>query len=119
MYYSEIDPRTMKRVFVAKTAEEKAMQRALLQWRRPDKRPIVLAALRKAGREDLIGYGRECLLRPGPDAKAGEPRKTAPKKNEKPAEKKAPLVRKKGWAKPKTSAKNAKPGKPKKKTGGK
>ena len=119
MYYSEIDPRTMKRVFVAKTAEEKAMQRALLQWRRPDKRPIVLAALRKAGREDLIGYGRECLLRPGPDAKAGEPRKATPKKADKPTEKKAPLVRKKGWAKPKTSAKNAKPGRPKKKTGGK
>ena len=118
MYYSEIDPRTMKRVFVAKTAEEKAMQRALLQWRRPDKRPIVLAALRKAGREDLIGYGRECLLRPGPDAKAGEPRKAVSGKPEKTAEKKAPLVRKKGWAKPKAAAKNAKPGKPKKKLGG-
>ena len=116
MYYSEIDPRTMKRVFVAKTAEEKAMQRALLQWRRPDKRPIVLAALRKANREDLIGYGRECLLRPGPDAKAGTPRKDAPKKTEKPAEKKAPLVRKKGWAKPKSAAKSAKP---RKKNGGK
>ncbi|WP_087065040.1 YgiQ family radical SAM protein, partial [Intestinibacillus massiliensis] len=64
MYYSGIDPRTMKPVYVAKTPEEKAMQRALLQWRRPDKRPIVLAALKKAGREDLIGFGRECLIRP-------------------------------------------------------
>ena len=59
MYYTEIDPRTMKPVYVAKTPEEKAMQRALLQWRRPDKRPIVLAALKKAGREDLIGFGKE------------------------------------------------------------
>lgn len=54
----------MKPVFVAKTPEDKAMQRALLQWRRPDKRPIVLAALKKAHREDLIGYGKECLIRP-------------------------------------------------------
>ena len=64
MYYTGLDPRTMKPVYVARTPEEKAMQRALLQWRRPDKRPIVLAALKKAGREDLIGFGRECLLRP-------------------------------------------------------
>ena len=47
MYYTEIDPRTMKPVFVAKTPEDKAMQRALLQWRRPDKRPIVIAALKR------------------------------------------------------------------------
>ena len=66
MYYTGIDPRTMKPVYVAKTPEEKAMQRALLQWRRPDKRPIVAAALRKAGREDLVGFGKECLLRPLP-----------------------------------------------------
>ena len=65
MYYTELDPRTMKPVFVAKTPEDKAMQRALLQWRRPDKRPIVIAALKKAHREDLIGFGRECLIRPG------------------------------------------------------
>ena len=66
MYYTGIDPRTMKPVYVAKTPEEKAMQRALLQWRRPEKRPIIAAALRKAGREDLVGYGRECLIRPLP-----------------------------------------------------
>ena len=67
MYYSEIDPRTMKPVYVAKTPEEKAMQRALLQWRRPDKRPIIIAALRKAGREDLIGYDKSCLIHPRPN----------------------------------------------------
>lgn len=67
MYYSEIDPRTMKPVYVAKTPEEKAMQRALLQWRRPDKRAIVIQALQQAGREDLIGYDKQCLIRPRPN----------------------------------------------------
>jgi uncharacterized radical SAM protein YgiQ len=57
MYYSEIDPRTMEPIYVPKTAREKAMQRALLQWRRPDKQKIVTEALKEAGREDLIGYG--------------------------------------------------------------
>lgn len=55
----------MKPVFVAKTPEDKAMQRALLQWRRPDKRPIVIAALKKAHREDLSALAWECLIRPG------------------------------------------------------
>ncbi len=66
MYYTGIDPRTMKPVYVAKTPEEKAMQRALLQWRKPEKRPIIVAALKKAGREDLIGFGKECLIHPKP-----------------------------------------------------
>lgn len=57
MYYSGIDPRTMKPVYVEKTAEGKAMQRALLQARNPKNRPLVVKALRKAGREDLIGRG--------------------------------------------------------------
>ena len=57
----------MKPVYVAKTPEEKEMQRALLQWRRPDKRAIVIKALLQAGREDLIGYGKECLIRPRPN----------------------------------------------------
>ena len=64
MYYTEIDPWTMKPVYVAKTPHEKAMQRALLQWARPDKRKLVIQALHEAGREDLIGYGKECLVRP-------------------------------------------------------
>ena len=57
MYYTEIDPMTMKQVYVAKSFHEKAMQRALLQWKRPDKRKLVIEALKEAGREDLIGYG--------------------------------------------------------------
>ena len=101
MYYTEIDPRTMKPVYVAKTAEEKAMQRALLQWRRPDKRPIVLAALKKAGREDLIGFSKECLIRPArgekppvPSARTGKSAKGA-----RPAAHRPSTPKKKGWAK--------------------
>ena len=103
MYYTGLDPRTMQPVYVAKTPEEKAMQRALLQWRRPDKRPIVLAALKKAGREDLIGYGKECLIRPArgekppaPSGKAGKPAKGARSASHHPTPPK-----KKGWAKAK------------------
>ncbi len=64
MYYTGIDPRTMKRVYVARDAKEKAMQRALLQWRKPEKRELVIQALRRAGREDLIGFDKKCLVRP-------------------------------------------------------
>ncbi len=64
MYYTGIDPRTMKQVYVARSPKEKAMQRALLQWKRPEKRGLVLEALRITGRTDLIGWGKECLLHP-------------------------------------------------------
>ena len=84
MYYSGLDPRTMKPVYVARDPEEKAMQRALLQWRRPEKQPLVRKALRLAGREDLIGYGRRCLVPPEggrrPPVKSGPPRGKAPRK---------------------------------------
>ena len=66
MYYTGIDPRTGKKVYVARDYHEKELQRALLQWTRPEKRALVLEALRKAGREDLIGYGKQCLVRPDP-----------------------------------------------------
>ena len=82
MYYTGLDPRTMQPVYVAKTAEEKAMQRALLQWRRPDKRPIVVAALKKAGREDLIGFGKDCLIRPLPGEHWQKPAEHGKKKAE-------------------------------------
>ena len=71
MYYTGIDPRTMKPVYVPKDPHEKAMQRALMQWKRPEKRALVREALRAAHREDLIGYGKGCLLRPSAPAKAG------------------------------------------------
>ena len=64
MYHTGIDPRTMKPVYVPKTAKEKAMQRALLQWKRPENRALVREALKQAGRTDLIGYGKQCLIRP-------------------------------------------------------
>ncbi len=64
MYYTGLDPRTMKPVYVAKTPREKELQRALLQWKRPEKRRLVIEALREAGREDLIGFGKNCLVRP-------------------------------------------------------
>ena len=64
MYYTGIDPRDMSEVYVARDAHEKALQRALLQWGKPEKRPLVIEALKRAERTDLIGYGKECLIRP-------------------------------------------------------
>ena len=64
MWYTEIDPRTMKPVYVAKDPHDKALQRALLQWKRPEMRRLVTEALHRAHRTDLIGYGKECLIRP-------------------------------------------------------
>ena len=65
MYYTGLDPRTMKPVYVPHNPHEKEMQRALIQYRNPKNRELVKEALKKAGREDLIGFGPKCLLRPG------------------------------------------------------
>ncbi len=64
MYYTGLDPRAMKPVYVPKSLHEKEMQRALIQYRDPKNRALVEEALRAAGREDLIGYEPKCLLRP-------------------------------------------------------
>lgn len=64
MFYTGLDPRTGKSVFVPRAPREKAMQRALLQYKKPQNRQLVLEALKKCGREDLIGYGKGCLVRP-------------------------------------------------------
>lgn len=64
MWYTGIDPRTMQPVFVPKTPHDKALQRALMQWRKPQNRALVLEALKKTGREDLIGFAKRCLIRP-------------------------------------------------------
>lgn len=64
MYYTGYDPRTMEKVYVPKDPKEKAMQRALIQYRNPKNYDLVVAALIKAGRTDLIGYDRHCLIRP-------------------------------------------------------
>ena len=64
MYYTGVDPRDMKPVYVPKNPHEKAMQRALIQYRDPKNYDLVLEALHKAGRMDLVGYDRHCLIRP-------------------------------------------------------
>lgn len=64
MYYTGVDPRTMEKVYVPVNPHEKAMQRALIQYRNPKNRELVEEALKKAGRTDLIGYDRKCLIRP-------------------------------------------------------
>ena len=64
MFYTGLDPRTMDKVYVPRSAKEKAMQRALLQFRNPANYDMVYQALLKAGRKDLIGFGPKCLIRP-------------------------------------------------------
>ena len=64
MYYTGLDPRTMQPVYVPKNPHEKAMQRALIQYRDPKNRDLVREALEKSGRTDLIGFGPKCLIRP-------------------------------------------------------
>src|SRR5699024_5311457 len=71
MYYTGIDPRTMQPVYVPRDPHEKAMQRALMQWKRPEKRSLVREALHRTHREELIGYGKGCLLRPNKPSKEG------------------------------------------------
>ena len=66
MFYTGLDPMTMKPVYVPRTPREKAEQRALLQYYRPENRALVLNALRRAGRHDLIGTGKGCLVAPEP-----------------------------------------------------
>ena len=64
MFYTGLDPLTMEPVYVPKSKHEKAMQRALLQYRAPRNYELVHAALVEAGREDLIGFGPKCLIKP-------------------------------------------------------
>ncbi len=89
MYYTGVDPRDMTPVYVPKSPHEKAMQRALIQYRDPKNYDLVLEALKKSGRMDLVGYGRHCLIRPKQKKAPGEgraqgscrdPKKTGKKK---------------------------------------
>ena len=66
MYYTGLDPRTMKPVYVPKNPHEKAMQRALIQYRDPKNYALIREALELAGRTDLIGNDKHCLIRPNP-----------------------------------------------------
>ena len=74
MFYTGLDPYTLKEVYVAKEPHEKAMQRALLQYFSPKNADLVREALRKAGRNDLIGFGEKCLVHPKnrPQSAGGE-----------------------------------------------
>jgi radical SAM superfamily enzyme YgiQ (UPF0313 family) len=76
MYYTGIDPRDGRSVYVCKNPHEKAMQRALIQYRNPNNYELVREALLKAGREDLIGYDKKCLIRPRGGQKYGNDEKT-------------------------------------------
>lgn len=64
MYYTGVDPRNMQRVYVPVSPHEKAMQRALIQYRKPENYDLVKEALIKAGRSDLIGFEEKCLIKP-------------------------------------------------------
>lgn len=77
MYYTGQDPRDMKPVYVCRNPHEKAMQRALIQYRNPKNYALVYEALTTAGRTDLIGYDKKCLIRPP----KGNTTKSAPQKN--------------------------------------
>ena len=89
MIYTGLDPYTMKEVYVAKTEKEKAMQRALLQYFNPKNQGLVIEALKKAGRLDLIGTSPGCLVRP-------DPKTAAALRNKKPAIKKHTVKKGKG-----------------------
>jgi len=87
MFYTGIDPTTMEKVYVPRTPEEKAEQRALLQYYKPENKKIVLTALRKAGRSDLIGTGKNCLAKPENSFKAQKPKKKTIRNIHKPKKK--------------------------------
>ena len=76
MFYTGVDPRTMEPVYIPRDPHEKAMQRALIQYRKPENYKLVKEALRKAGRDDLIGYGAKCLIRPVPPKPGAGGKKT-------------------------------------------
>ena len=84
MFYTGIAPYTMKEVYVPKTEEEKAMQRALLQYFIPENKQTVIKALIKAGRKDLIGYDSKCLVQPISSQKNTSGKNTARNRNGKP-----------------------------------
>jgi len=89
MYYTGINPLTGKKIYVAKTSYDKQLQRALLQYRNPKNYQLVYEALTKAGRQDLIGYDRQCLIRPPKNQQSRfaekQPEKTGAKRSRVPS----------------------------------
>ena len=111
MYYTGLDPRTMEKVYIPTDPHEKAMQRALIQYRDPKNYYLVKEALLKAHREDLIGSGPKCLIRAIPPRAGGHtapPKKLPGKPTKKPG---SPAKKPAPGAKPRPNAKQA-PGKP-------
>ena len=104
MYYTGLDPRTMEKVYVPKNPHEKAMQRALMQYRNPANYALVKEALVKVGRTDLIGFTPQCLIRPYPPK---APRRDAEKSEKQPAASQKPS--RKGTAQPPRAAAPKKP----------
>ncbi len=79
MFYTGINPMDMKSVHVVTDYHEKQLQRALLQFNRPENADLVREALVKAGREDLIGYGPDCLVRPAGERRSAGDRRPSPR----------------------------------------
>lgn len=104
MYYTGLDPRTMKPVYVPKSQHEKEMQRALIQYRNPDNYDLVMEALHVAHRTDLIGFGEKCLIRPR-KMKQEKFSSNASKKS-KPGQKRVDQTRKDGYTKNTKGRKN-------------
>lgn len=77
MYYTGVDPRDMSKVYVPKNPHEKAMQRALMQYKDPKNYDLVLEALKKTGRMDLVGFEQKCLIRPRKSAGSNYKKETA------------------------------------------
>ncbi|MDE7071715.1 MAG: YgiQ family radical SAM protein [Clostridia bacterium] len=75
MYYTGINPDTMQPIYVAKTKKEKTYQRALMQYRKKSNYDIIVEALKEAGRQDLIGFGEECLVKPTKEEAIAKARK--------------------------------------------
>ncbi|MDO4305211.1 MAG: YgiQ family radical SAM protein [Eubacteriales bacterium] len=92
MYYTGIHPLTGEKVYVPRNPHEKAIQRALMQYKNPAGRELVLEGLKIAGRMDLVGYGKQCLIRPEKGKTGSENGKPGPeKKGKKPSGKKKAL----------------------------
>ncbi len=82
MYYTQIDPRDGKEVYVCRNPHEKALQRALIQYRNPKNYALVKEALIRTGREDLIGYSKKCLIRPEGKERIPKERRQAEQKGD-------------------------------------
>lgn len=86
MYYTGVDPRTMQKVYVPKSPQRRQCRELLIQYRNPELYDLVIEALHKAGRSDLIGFGPKCLVRPRQMRGSGNDKKAdrkEPKKDQK------------------------------------